>query len=88
MFGGKVIFIKKILMLALTGVAQLVGQLSCKAEGGRLDSWSGLVPGLRVPSPVRAHTAHRCFFPLWLPPFPSLEKKINEQTFKNKKNVL
>ena len=47
MFGGKVIFIKKILMLAPTGVAQLVGQLSCKAEGGRLDSWSGLVPGLR-----------------------------------------
>ena len=51
---------------------------TCNPKGCRFDSQSGHMPGLRARSPVggvQGVTAHWCFLPLFLPPFPSL--KIN-----------
>ena len=53
--------------------------LACEPKGRQFDSQSGHMPGLRARSPVRGvqeATTRWCFFPVILPPFPSL--KINK----------
>ena len=66
----------------LADVAQLVGALPHKLQGGRFDSWSGHMPRLWVWSRVLgAVKDNRSMFlshedvslPLFLPLFPSLE---------------
>ena len=60
----------------LAGVAQWIECWLANPRGGRFDSQSGYMPGLRVRSPVGVHRRQPHIdvsLPLFLPPFPSLK---------------
>ena len=81
----KIIFHKvDIIKQKKASVAQWVGCRPRKVKGQQFDSQSGRMPGLGVQSLAGAHAGGTWVMllshidvslPLWLPPFPSLQKK-------------
>ena len=68
---------------ALASVAQLVGAMSCKLEGGEFKSQLGHIPSLQVRSPVGVHARgkNRCFcltsmFLFLLSPLSKIDKHV------------